>query len=94
MQISDQCGEQKTLRFLPERVPAGPFALGVGHQGRDQFQNVLLAVDISEGIIVHGLFEIDGVQDFKLVAIFQKCVPALDYDTTFWVGDHIGTVTL
>ena len=55
----------------------------VGHQGRDQFQNVLFAVDIGEGVIVHGLFEVDGVQDFQLVTVFQKCVPALDHDTTF-----------
>jgi hypothetical protein len=32
---------------------------------------------------VHGLFEVDGVQDFQLVTVFQKCVPALDHDTTF-----------
>ena len=94
MQISDQGGEQKTLAFLPKWIATGPFALGVGHQGRDQFQNVLFAVDIGEGVIVHGLFEVDGVQDFQLVTVFQKCVPALDHDTTFRVSDHIGTVTL
>ena len=94
MQIRDQGGEQKTFAFFPKWVPAGPFALGVGHQGRDQFQNVLFAVDIGEGVVVHGLFEVDGVQDFQLVAVFQKCVPALDHDTTFRVSDHIGTVTL
>ena len=94
MQIGNQGGEQKTLRFFPEWVPAGPFPLGVGHQGCDQFQNVLFAVDIGEGVIVHGLFEVDGVQDFQLVTVFQKCVPALDHDTTFRVSDHIGTMTL
>ena len=40
---------------------------------------------------MHGLFEVDGVQDFQLVTVFQKCVPALDHDTTFRVSDHIGT---
>ena len=40
-------------------------------------------MDIGEGVIVHGLFEVDGVQDFQLVTVFQKCVPALDHDTTF-----------
>ena len=94
MQIGDQGGEQKTLRFFPEWVPAGPFTLGVGHQGRDQFQNVLFAVNIGKGVIVHGLFEVYGVQDLQLVTVFQKCVPTLDHDTTFRVGDHIGTVTL
>ena len=43
--------EQKTLRFFPEWVPAAAFTLGVGHQGRDQFQNVLLAVDVGKGVI-------------------------------------------
>ena len=43
---------------------------------------------------MHGLFEVDGVQNPDLVAVFQKCVPALDHDTTFRVSDHIGTVTL
>ena len=94
MQIGDQGGEQKTLAFLPEGVSAGPFALGVGHQGRDQFQNVLFAVNIGKGVIVHGLFEVYGVQDLQLVTVFQKYVPALDHDTTFRVSDHIGTVTL
>ena len=94
MQIGDQGGEQKTLAFLPKWIATAAFALGVGHQGRDQFQNVLLAVDIGEGVIVHRLFEVDGVQDLDLVAVFQKCVPTLDHDTTFWVSDYIGTVTL
>ena len=49
----------------------------------NEFQNVLFAVDIGEGIIVHGLFEVDGVPDFQLLTVFQKCVPALDRDTTF-----------
>ena len=94
MQISDQCGEQKTLRFLPERVPAGPFALGVGHQGRDQFQNVLFAVDIGEGVVVHTLGKVNGIQDFQLVTVLQEGVSALDHDTAFRVCYHIGTVAL
>ena len=94
MQIGDQGGEQKTLRFLPEWVPAGPFTLGVGHQGRDQFQNIFFAVDIGEGVIVHRLFEVDGVQNPDLVAVFQHCVATFKQDRTFGVSDHIGAVTL
>ena len=71
VQIGNQGGEQKTLRFFPEWVPAGPFPLGVGHQGCDQFQNVLFAVDIGEGVIVHGLFEVDGVQDIGRSKLHQ-----------------------
>ena len=32
---------------------------------------------------MHRLFEVYGVQDLDLVAVFQKCVPTLDHDTTF-----------
>ena len=74
MQIGDQGGEQKTLRFFPEWVPAAALAFGVGHQGRDQFQNVLLAVDIGKGVVVHRLFEVYGVQDLDLVAVLQHYV--------------------
>ena len=94
MQISDQGGEQKTFTFLPKWIATGPFALGVGHQGRDQFQNVLFAVDIGEGVVVHRLFEVDGVQDFQLVTVLQEGVPALDHDTAFRIGYDIGTMAL
>ena len=74
MQIGDKRSQQKTFTFFPERVPAATFSLGVGHQGRDQFQNVLLAVDIGKGVVVHRLFEVYGVQDLDLVAVLQHYV--------------------
>ena len=95
--LKPDCSRRPTATTRAARFRScatGPFTLGVGHQGRNKFQNVLFAVDIGEGVIVHGLFEVDGVQDFQLVTVFQKCVPALDHDTTFRVSDHIGTVTL
>ena len=94
MQISDQGGQKQSFGLFPERVSAGPFALGVDHQGRDQFQNVLFAVDIGEGVVVHRLFEVDGVQNPDLVAVFQHCVATFKQDRTFGVSDHIGTMTL
>ena len=39
--------------------------------------------DIGEGVVVHRLFEVNGVQNPDLVAVFQKCIPTLDHDTTF-----------
>lgn len=47
-----------------------------------------------QSIPMQRMFEVDGVQDFQLVTVFQKCVPALDHDTTFRIGDDIGAVTL
>ena len=49
MQIGDQGGEQKTFAFLPKWIAAAAFSLRVGHQGRDQFQNVFFAVNIGKG---------------------------------------------
>ena len=63
--------------------PRGPFTLGVGHQGRDQLQNVLFAVDIGKGVVVHGLFEVDGVQNLDLVAVIQHCVATFKHDGSF-----------
>ena len=67
---------------------------GVGHQGRDQFQNVLFAVDIGEGVVVHRLFEVDGVQNFYLITIFQHGLPTFKHDCTFRIGYDIGTMAL
>ena len=94
MQIRDQCGQKQSFGLFPERVSAGPFALGVGHQGCDQFQNVLFAVNIGKGVIVHGLFEVYGVQDLDLVAVLQHSIATFKHDSSFRVSNHIGTVTL
>ena len=94
MQISDQGGQKQSFGFFPERIAATAFALGVGHQRCHQLQNVFFAVDISEGVVVHTLGKVNGVQDFQLVTVLQKCVPALDHDTTFRIGDDIGAVAL
>ena len=83
MQICDKRSEQKSFAFLPEWIAAAAFTFRVGHKGRDQLENILFAVDVAERIVVHRLLEVDGVQDFQLVAVLQKCVPALDHDTTF-----------
>ena len=94
VKVGNQCRQQKPFAFFPERVAAGPFTLGVGHQGRDQFQNILFAVDIGEGIVVHTLGKVNGIQDFQLVAVLQEGVPTLDHDTAFRIGDDIGAVAL
>ncbi len=43
---------------------------------------------------MHRLSEIDGVKDPDTVSILQKGLAAVDYDITFRVSDHIGTVAL
>ena len=51
-------------------------------------------MDIAEWVVVHTLGKVNGIQDFQLVAVLQKCVPALDHDTTFRIGYDIGTMAL
>ena len=78
--IADQRAVKEGLRFRPEFVTGFAVAFGVGDQCGDELQDILLAVDISEGVVVHALFEIDGVQDPDLVAVLLQGVAALQDD--------------
>ena len=68
-------GNKRVFCLLPKRI--GPFSLtaGVCHKGRNQFQDVLLAVNIVEGVVMHRLLEVDGIEDFDAVAFLQKTLP-------------------
>ena len=56
------------LGFGPEVLTAlGVLAFGVFHDAVDQLQNIVFAVDILEGVIAHGLFEVDGVEYLDLI---------------------------
>ena len=43
---------------------------------------------------MHGLFEVDGVQNFYLITIFQHGLPTFKHDCTFRIGYDIGTMAL
>lgn len=43
---------------------------------------------------MHGLFEVDGVQNPDLVAVLQHCVATFKNDSSFRIGDDIGAVAL
>ena len=40
-------------------------------------------MNISKGIIVHGLMEVDGIEDLDPIAVLQKSIPTLINNTTF-----------
>ena len=65
--VADQRAVQKRLCLDPEIIPGLALALGVGDQRCHQLQDVLFAMDIAEGVIVHRLLEVDGVQHLDLV---------------------------
>ena len=90
MDIGDQCRIQQFLCFLPERIPCISFPFGVRHQGRDQLQDILLAVDIGKRIVPHALPEVLGIKDLYGVALLpQKVTAGYDY-IPFWICDDEG----
>jgi len=67
--IPDERRVEQCLRLAPEVIAGFPVPLRVGNQRRDQLQNVLLAVEIREGVVVVGLFEVNRVQYLDLILV-------------------------
>ena len=55
----------------------------------DQLEDVLLAADVAERVVVHGFTEIDGVQRLDDVASLFKHFAALHQHRSFRVGDNV-----
>ena len=66
MDISDQCRIEQCFGFHPEIIAGFSVSLRVGDKRCHQLQNILFTVDIREGIVVVGLFEVDGIEDLRL----------------------------
>ena len=88
VKIRNQRSIEQFFAFSPERVASGSLPFCIGHQGRNQFQNVLFFVDISERIIMHRLVEIDGVHRLNEVPLLCKGMSALVNETSFRVRNH------
>lgn len=78
--IADQRRIEQRLGFYPKIVPCLALALGVGDQRRDKLQNILFALDVGKRVIVHGLREVDRVEDLDLIPIVQQHLSALGHD--------------
>ena len=59
----------RTCRTDPEGVPAQALAFRVGDQGRHNLQNILFRMDVGERIVLHGLLEIDRVQNLDSIPV-------------------------
>ena len=92
--ITDQGTIQQSLRLRPEFVTGLAVSFGVGNEGCGQLQNILFAVNIREGIIMHRLSEIDSIENPDAVSVLQKGLAAVDYDIAFRVSDHVGAMAL
>ena len=94
MNIGDKRRKQELFRLVPEWVTSFAFSSRVGHEGCHQLQNILFRVDIVEGVVVHRLLEIDGVEYFYAIIFLQKCVSDFKNRSTFRVCQNVGTVHL
>ena len=94
MCIRDSCVVE-LFRLDPE-IFAGLIAvsLRIDDDRIDQFEDVLLAADVAERVVVHGFPEVDGVQRLDDVAALFEHPAALYQHRTLRVSDHIGAVHL
>ena len=87
--IADQGTVEQRFCLRPELITGFTVAFGVGDQRGDKLQDVLFTVDIGKGIVVHALFEIDGIQDPDLISVFLQGMSALQNDGSLWVSNNI-----
>ena len=85
--VPDEGGVEQRFRFHPEIVTGFTLALGVGDQRRDQLQNVLFRVDVGERVVVHGLLEVQGIENLDLIPVLLQRMAAGNHDVPFGIGD-------
>ena len=62
----------RTCRTRPELVSRLPIPLCVGDQASNQLEDVLLRVNVRKWVVMHTFAEIDRIQDFQLISLFQQ----------------------
>ena len=87
MDVPDEGGVEQRFRLHPEIVTGLALALGVGDQRRDQLQNVLFRVDVGERVVVHGLLEVQGIENLDLIPVLLQRMAAGNHDVPFGIGD-------
>ena len=84
MDVGNQCRIQKLFGLLPELIAAFAFPLGIGNQRSDEFQDIFLAVNIGEWVVVHTLGKVNGIDIAKE---FTKQFPNLNIIFITGYGD-------
>ena len=94
MDIANQGTVQKRFSLSPKLITRFSVSFRVGDEGRNQLQNILFAVNVGEGVIVHRLLEVDSVEDFDFIVVAFKQLANLADNRAFRVGYDIGAVHL
>ena len=87
MDVADQGTIQKGLCLYPEVVTGFAVPFGITYQGVDQLQNVLFRVDVGERVVVHGLLEVQGIENLDLIPVLLQRMAAGNHDVPFGIGD-------
>jgi len=93
--VADESCVVELFRLDPE-IFAGLIAvsLRVDDDRIDQLEDVLLAANVAERVVVHGFPEIDGVQRLDDVAALFKHLAALHQHRTLRVSHNVAAVHL
>ena len=88
--VADESCVVELFRLDPE-IFAGLIAvsLRIDDDRIDQLEDVLLAADVAERVVVHGFPEVDGVQRFDDVAALFEHFAAFHQHCTLRVGDNV-----
>ena len=84
--VPDEGGVVQALGLHPKILGTlFTLALGIEDQGIHQLQNILLAADVRQRVIPHGLLEVDEVQAFDAVSLALQQGSYLVQDGAFSV---------
>ena len=93
--VPDEGGVVQALGLHPKILGTlFTLALGIEDQGIHQLQNILLAADVRQRVVPHGLFEVDEVQAFNAVSLAVQQGAHLVQDGALGVRNHIGGMAL
>ena len=87
--VAQQGAVQKRFRLRPERIALLAFALGVGNEGVDKFEDVSLGLDIRQRVIVHGLGKVDAIEHLDLVPPALQESANLSQHAALGIDHHI-----
>ena len=93
--VADESCVVELFRLHP-KIFAGLIAISlrIDDDRIDQLEDVLLAADVREWVVVHGFLEIDGVQRLDDVAALFKHFAALHQHRTLRVSHNVAAVHL
>ena len=69
--VADQSRVKKRLGLHPKIIAGFAFPFRIGNQHRNQFENVFLAMDIREWIVVHRLPKVNRIEHFDLIRLIN-----------------------